>query len=99
MAPFLKLLYTITIEKTVKLMQIDSSLSASTTSPAETRSNNSGKYVYIPYLSLILYLSGYCPVKGGGQGQSIGSTFSDAIVGSSVAGCGRLRLEAVNRAN
>ena len=38
------LLYVITNEKTVKLIQLDRLLSASETSPSETRSNNSGWY-------------------------------------------------------
>ena len=41
--PNFLLLYSITNEKTVKLMQIDRLLPASKTSPAETRSNNSGR--------------------------------------------------------
>ena len=49
------LLYAITNEKSVKLMQIDRLLSASKTSPAETRSNNSGWYTFlkshIPWVS------------------------------------------------
>ena len=40
--PTFLLLYAITNEKTVKLTQIDRLLSASKTSPSETRSNNSG---------------------------------------------------------
>ena len=47
--PTFLLLYVITNEKTVKLMQPDRLISASKTSPAETRSNNSGRYT----LSLI----------------------------------------------
>ena len=43
-SPKLSLLYAITNEKTVKLMQVDRLLSASKTYPAETRSNNSGRY-------------------------------------------------------
>ena len=42
--PSFLLLYVITNEKTVKLMQIDRLLPISKTSPAETRSNNSGRY-------------------------------------------------------
>ena len=42
--PTFLLLYSITNEKTVKLMPIDRLLSASKTSPAETRSSNSGRY-------------------------------------------------------
>ena len=45
--PTFLLLYAITNEKTVKLMQIDRLLFASKTSPAETRSNNSGRYTLL----------------------------------------------------
>ena len=42
----------------MKLMQIDSSLSASITSPSETLSNNSGRYTlhksHIPWMQLLL---------------------------------------------
>ena len=40
------LLYAITNENTVKLMQVDRLPSASKTSSAETRSNNSGRYTH-----------------------------------------------------
>ena len=46
-SPTLLLFYAITNEKTVKLMQVDRLLSASKTSPAETRSNNSGRYTLL----------------------------------------------------
>ena len=42
--PTFLLLYDITNEKTVKLMRVDRLLSASETSPGETRSDNSGPY-------------------------------------------------------
>ena len=48
--PTFLLLYAITNEKTVKLMQIGRLQSASATSPAETRSNNSGPYRSLVYL-------------------------------------------------
>ena len=44
MAPSLLLLYVITNEKNLKLKQIDRLLAASKIFPAETRSNNSGRY-------------------------------------------------------
>ena len=50
MAPTFLLLYAITNDKTIKLMQINRLLSASKTSPAETRSNT---LVGIAHLSLI----------------------------------------------
>ena len=57
MRPTFLLLYVITNEKTVKLMQIDSrsvAIRASETSPAEKRSNNSGRYTilksHIPFV-------------------------------------------------
>ena len=44
MAPTFLLLYAITNEKTLKLTQIDRLPAASKIFPAETRSNNSGRY-------------------------------------------------------
>ena len=45
--PTFLLLYAITNGKTVKLMQVDRLLSASKTSPAETRYSNSGRYTLL----------------------------------------------------
>ena len=45
--PTFLLLYAITDEKTVKLMQVDRVLSASKTSPAETCSYNSRRYTLL----------------------------------------------------
>ena len=45
--PTFLILYAITNEKTVKLMQVDRLLFASKTSPAETRSSNSGRYTLL----------------------------------------------------
>ena len=51
MSPTFLLLYTITNEKTLKLTQIDRLQAASKIFPAETRSNNSGRYTccYVLY--------------------------------------------------
>ena len=59
MSPTFVLLYTIANEKTVKLTQIDRILASFETFPAETRSNNSGRYTL---LSLI-YLDNSMPVN------------------------------------
>ena len=76
--------------------------------PTHTLSGSSGRVVAShakipgssPGLTEAIYmhcalvaLRGYCPVKGGGYGQSIGSTVSDAIVR---AVCGRLQLDAAH---
>ena len=60
MRPNVLLLYAITNEKTVKLMQLGRLLSASKTSPAGTRSNNSGRYTLVK--SHIPWVHPLCPV-------------------------------------
>ena len=55
--PTFLLLYAITNETTVKFMQLDRLLSASKTSPAETRSNNSGRYTQGIYDNRYTYQS------------------------------------------
>ena len=53
-------------------------------SHAEISRSNPGltKAVPIHMYCVLVVLRGYCPVKAGGNGQSVGSTVSDAIVRS-----------------